>query len=113
MADRYDIKKAHADSQAKQSVDRNNKISSVYRKKQELDALQQELDSIAVKKDVNMSEAEFRKTVVAPLEKKISTAQKALNNEHKKIISSSDKKLVSEYENTLKGDEELSKYTYG
>ena len=44
------------DNNARASVERSQKISMVYRKQQELDALQEELDSIAVKFNVNKTE---------------------------------------------------------
>ena len=106
VTERYNIKKAYADSQAKQSVERQTKISMVYRKKQELDALQEELDSAAVKFDVNKTEAQNKAELIVPLQNKIKKAEKALNEEHKKIINSSDPKLVSEYNSSLKDDED-------
>ncbi len=64
------------DNNARASVERSQKISMVYRKQQELDALQEELDSIAVKFNVNKTEAQNKAELVTPLERKIKNAKK-------------------------------------
>jgi len=111
MADRYDVKEAYKQSQAKQSVERGTKIQMVYRKMQELDTLKSELDSAFVKKKVDETDAQFNTRVLKPIKDKIAKAKKELNTEHSKVLKSNDKQLVQEYKETLADDNELSSAT--
>jgi hypothetical protein len=93
------------DNNARASVERSQKISMVYRKQQELDALQEELDSIAVKFNVNKTEAQNKAELVTPLERKINNAKSVLNKEHIKVINSGDRELIKDYKKTLSADD--------
>jgi len=93
------------DNNARASVERSQKISMVYRKQQELDALQEELDSIAVKFNVNKTEAQNKAELVTPLERKIKNAKSVLNKEHIKVINSGDRELIKDYKKTLSADD--------
>jgi hypothetical protein len=93
------------DNNARASVERSQKISMVYRKQQELDALQEELDSIAVKFNVNKTEAQNKAELVTPLERKIKNAKSVLNKEHRKVINSGDRDLIKDYKKNLSADD--------
>lgn len=86
-----------ADKKAKANLDRQAKINQAYRDYEELKALQSELDSIAVKKDVNMTDAEFKSKVVNPLKQKVNKAKNKLRTTSNTIKNSGDKKLVNEF----------------
>lgn len=99
---------AITEEEAKANIERQNKIAQVYRDKQELDALQEELDTAYIKFDVNKTQEQNQKEIIAPIQKKLNAAKKKLKSRSNNIMSSGDNKLVSEFKSTLNEDKDLS-----
>ena len=93
-----------SEAKAKASVERQNKINSVYRDLQEIEKLEEELDSAKAKYDTPEKSAAYKKEVNA----KISKAKSKLKSNSDAIIKSGDKELVKEFKSELGKDKNLS-----
>jgi hypothetical protein len=93
------------DLEAKKSIERSNKISMIYREKQELDKLTAELNSARAKYDTPEKSAAYKKEI----NKKIQKQKDKLKLSSNAILKSSDKALVSEYKKTLGSNKDIAK----